>query len=247
MKNKRVGYARVSTDKQETQQQIDALNRAGCEHVFTDDGVSGYFTAAFERQGFLAAISAMSEGDTLVVVKLDRLGRSVPDLIATTMKMQDMGLNFASLGDHIDTTSAVGKMTFHVLASVAQFERDITSERTKAAMQAFREGTRKTSTGKPWHRPRLLSDAKLDWAEAMMQEQGVGPHALARQLKVSYHTLWRALNRRKEEKQRMRAAAQAKAEAVLAEAGVTAPWQQTNEGEHDLAEREDGRANTAGA
>ena len=129
-----IGYARVSTHEQKLDLQLDALNAAGCVRVFCDT-LSG---SRDERPGLLQALAASERGDVLVVWKLDRLGRSLPHLVATVGELQARGVEFRSLQEAIDTTTPGGRLVFHVFAALAQFERELVRERTKAGLEAAR-------------------------------------------------------------------------------------------------------------
>ena len=130
----RIGYARVSTTDQSLNLQTDALHAAGCERLFTDT-VSG---ATVERPGLTAALNTCRPGDTLVVWKLDRLGRSLPHLVETVRDLIAHGVGFKRLQESIDTTTSGGKLIFHIFASLAEFERDLIRERTNAGLSAAR-------------------------------------------------------------------------------------------------------------
>ncbi|MBN3803860.1 recombinase family protein [Paraburkholderia sp. Ac-20336] len=132
----KIGYARVSTDEQNLDLQISALRAAGCEVVFEDHGVSG---AEFSRPGLDAALAGAKDGDTLVVWRLDRLGRSLGKLIELVERLNRTGIQFQSLTEAICTTSSGGMFIFHMMAALAQFERALISERTRAGMKAARE------------------------------------------------------------------------------------------------------------
>src|SRR3954471_17541754 len=123
-----IGYARVSTLDQTLALQQDALSAAGCEHIYTDTA-SG---AATDRPGLTQALSHLRPGDTLVVWRLDRLGRSLAHLIDTIRDLQEQGIGFRSLQEQIDTTTSSGKLVFHVFGALAEFERDLIRERTHA-------------------------------------------------------------------------------------------------------------------
>src|SRR5690348_13881508 len=129
-----VGYARVSTTDQTLTLQQDALTSAGCTRIFTDTA-SG---AQTERQGLTEALSFVRPGDTLVVWKLDRLGRSLKDLITRITELETRKIGFQSLTEQIDTTTSGGKLIFHIFGALAEFERDIIRERTTAGLEAAR-------------------------------------------------------------------------------------------------------------
>ncbi len=132
-----VGYARVSTDDQNLDLQINALRKAGVPEKQTfKEHISG---VASRRPEFQKALKNLREGDTLVVWKLDRLGRSLKELVMLADDFKARGIAFKSLTEHIDTTTAMGNMFFNIMATLAQFERDLISERTKAGLQAARE------------------------------------------------------------------------------------------------------------
>lgn len=180
-----IGYARVSTDDQNVALQRDALNAAGCEKIFEDQGISG---ATRSRPGLDAALAALSVGDTLVVWKLDRLGRSMSHLIETITRLGDRNVGFRSLSEAIDTASAGGRLVFHLMGALAEFERALIIERTTAGLKAaklrgIRVGRRKS-----------LTKAQVDHARLLLQN-GERAGAVARSLKVSRSTLYRALAR----------------------------------------------------
>ena len=183
----KIGYARVSTDDQNLDLQLDALTRAGCEQVFTDHGVSG---ALIQREGLSQAIAAVERGDVLVVWKLDRLGRSLSFLIELIEKLRNEGAGFESLSDGINTISAGGKLVFHIMGALAEFERSLISERSKAGMQAARR------RGKHLGRPHKLSREQINHAAQMIQEGRETVSGMAGLLSVDRTTLYRALNRK---------------------------------------------------
>ena len=129
-----IGYARVSTDDQNTQLQTDALERAGCNRIFREKA-SG---AKTDRPELARVLDTLRKGDVLVVWKLDRLGRSLPHLIELVADFETRGIGFRSLTENIDTTSATGRMFFHMMGALAQFERDRIRERTLAGLVAAR-------------------------------------------------------------------------------------------------------------
>ena len=145
-----IGYARVSTHEQTINLQQDALQKAGCDPVYTDT-TNG---AQTERKDLQDALQYLREGDVLVVWRLDRLSRSLKHLIETITALEERGIGFKSLSESIDTTTSGGKLVFHVFGALAEFERDLIQERTKAGLAAARarvrrEGDRKPPLSKP--------------------------------------------------------------------------------------------------
>ncbi len=132
---KKIGYARVSTEDQNLALQIVALQKAGCERLFTDQGISG---ATFVRPGLSAALDAACAGDSLIVWRLDRLGRSLTHLVMLIDELGTRGVQFVSLTESINTTNSGGRLMLHMMAALAEFERTLISERTRAGMQAAR-------------------------------------------------------------------------------------------------------------
>jgi DNA invertase Pin-like site-specific DNA recombinase len=132
----KIGYARVSTEEQNLGLQISALTLASCDVLFQDHGISG---ATFSRPGLDAALVRLDEGDTLVVWRLDRLGRSLSNLVELIEGLNKRGVQFQSLTESINTTSSGGMFMFHMMAALAQFERSLISERTRAGMKAARD------------------------------------------------------------------------------------------------------------
>jgi len=130
----KIGYARVSTDEQNPELQIDALKAAGCDRVFVDT-VSG---AKSDRVELTKAKELLRSGDTLVVWRLDRLGRSLTDLIEWINELSDRGVHFESVQEKIDTATPTGKLVFHIFGAIAEFERDLIRERTSAGLAAAR-------------------------------------------------------------------------------------------------------------
>jgi excisionase family DNA binding protein len=154
-----IGYARVSTLDQNLDLQRDALGKAGCERTF-EDKESG---AKAERAGLAKALDALRPGDTLVVWKLDRLGRSLKHLVQTVQALSEKGIGFKSLQESLDTTSSGGKLIFHIFAALAEFERDIIRERTQAGLVAAR------ARGRQGGRPRGRDERKRAAAIALSQ------------------------------------------------------------------------------
>lgn len=178
-----VGYARVSTQDQNPDLQLDALKAAGCEKVFTEKA-SG---AQRHRPELAAALSYMRTGDSLIVWKLDRLARSMPQLIDTVSTLEDQGIGFRSLTEAIDTTTAGGKLVFHIFGALAEFERSVIRERTRAGLKAARDRGRKGG------RPPALSAADLAAAKALLRDPKITVDEVATRLKVSPATLYRHL------------------------------------------------------
>ena len=140
-----IGYARISTQEQTLNLQQDALHNAGCDRIFTDTA-SG---AQAERKGLEQALSYVRKGDTLVVWRLDRLGRSLPHLITTMTALEERGIGFKSLTENIDTTTSGGKLIFHIFGALAEFERNLIRERTQAGLTAARARGKKAAGQKP--------------------------------------------------------------------------------------------------
>lgn len=178
-----IGYARVSTQEQDPALQLDALSQAGCDKVFTEKA-SG---AQRDRPQLIGALEYMREGDTLVVWKLDRLARSLRQLIETVELLEDRRIGFRSLTEAIDTMSPGGKLVFHIFASLAEFERGIIRERTKAGLAAAR------ARGKIGGRPPALANADLTAAKALLRDSNITVEEVARRVNVSPSTLYRHL------------------------------------------------------
>lgn len=174
-----IGYARVSTQDQNLALQIDALKKAGCK--FFEDKVSG---SRAERPGLDKALELLREGDTLVVWKLDRLGRSVKNLVDLVGMLHKQGVQFKSLTDSIDTGTPSGRFFFHVMASLAEMERELTIERTRAGLETARK------LGSVGGRKRKMTDSKIVSAKKLLAN-GVPPREVAKNLGVSMPTLYR--------------------------------------------------------
>lgn len=177
-----IGYARVSTQDQSLELQREALVKAGCKKVYTDK-LSG---AQANRPGLSKTLEILREGDTLVVWKLDRLGRSVKHLVDLVAGLAQQGVHFKSLTDSIDTTTASGRFFFHVMASLAEMERELTIERTRAGLEAARQ------LGRKGGRKRQMTDSKIASAKKLLAS-GVPPKDVAENLGVSVPTLYRWL------------------------------------------------------
>lgn len=176
-----IGYARVSTVDQSLALQRDALSEAGCEKIFTEQ-MSG---AVAERPELAAALQFAREGDTLIVWKLDRLARSVKQLIETVENLRTRGIGFRSLTEAIDTTTAQGRLVFHMFSALAEFERSLIRERTQAGLSAARRAGR--TGGRP---PKLTAD-DIEVAKTMLANPDIGVADIADRLKVSMATLYR--------------------------------------------------------
>lgn len=179
-----VGYARVSTDEQRLDLQIRALERAGCEKIFSDQGISGY---RFSRGGLKAALRHLRPGGTLVVWRLDRLGRSLSGLVRLMEQLGARGIHFHSVTENIDTGSSGGRLMFHMMAALAEFERSLISERTRAGMAAAR------ARGCVVGRPRALDDQQIRAARCAIRCRGATLASVSSEFGVSPRTLRRRL------------------------------------------------------
>jgi DNA invertase Pin-like site-specific DNA recombinase len=185
----KIGYARVSTKDQSLNLQKDALEKAGCKKIYSEQ-ISGTKT---ERAKLDEMIKHLRQGDVIVVWKLDRLGRSLRDLVNLISKFQDLGVGFKSLHDNIDTTTPTGKLTFHLFAALAEFERDIISDRTKAGLASAR------ARGRKGGRPKGLSKKAQDkarLAESLYNEKDNSIGEICEYLSISKPTLYRYLSSR---------------------------------------------------
>src|SRR5215218_8648198 len=176
-----VGYARISNTDQTLDLQQDALTKAGCTRIFTDTA-SG---AQTERKGLTEALDYVRIGDTLVVWKLDRLGRSLKDLITRITELNDRKIGFKSLTENIDTTTSGGKLIFHIFGALAEFERDIIRERTNAGLEAARV------RGKLGGRPPALTPEKIKLARKFYADKNMPVAEICKMLGISRHTLRR--------------------------------------------------------
>ncbi|MCJ2144343.1 recombinase family protein [Methylobacterium sp. E-066] len=178
-----IGYARVSTQDQNPELQVDALERAGCNRLYVEKA-SG---AQRDRPELKAALASVSTGDTIVVWKLDRVARSLSQLIATFDDLELRGIGLRSLTEAIDTTTSGGKLVFHIFGALAEFERSIIRERTMAGLLAAR------ARGRLGGRPKLLSAADLDVARVLLRDGTLTVSAVAERLGVTASTLYRYL------------------------------------------------------
>ena len=179
----KIGYARVSTQDRDLALQIDALTKEGCEKIFQEKA-SG---AQRDRPELKAALSYMRAGDILIVWKLDHLARSMKQLIETVEDFEARGIGLKSLQDPIDTSSASGKLVFHIFAALAEFERGVIRDRTKAGLKSARE------RGRIGGRPKLLSDKDLQAAKALLKDRTITVAEVAKRLGVSLSTLYNHL------------------------------------------------------
>jgi len=177
-----IGYARVSTEDQNLALQLNALKQGGCTRIFTDK-IGG---ARADRPGLNETLSHLRVGDTLVVWKLDRLGRSVKGLVDLVNTLEERGVHFRSLTDGIDTKTPAGRFFFHIMASLAQMERELIVERTRAGLAAARK------LGRIGGRKRRMTDNKIKAARRLLTG-GTPPRDVAENLGVSVPTLYRWL------------------------------------------------------
>jgi DNA invertase Pin-like site-specific DNA recombinase len=176
-----IGYARISTTDQTLALQQDALEKAGCERIFTDTA-SG---AKAERIGLEEALDHLRDGDTLVVWRLDRLGRSLKHLIETITSLNERGIGFKSITEAIDTTTSGGKLIFHIFGALAEFERDIIRERTQAGLTAAR------ARGRKGGRPKALTSKKTEQLRTLYNDKNRSIGEICRTLSISRATLYR--------------------------------------------------------
>ena len=175
-----IGYARVSTNDQNLELQREALIKAGCQKIF-EDTISG---SRVDRPGLAKALEMLREGDALVVWKLDRLGRSVKQLVNLVSNFHTQGVQFKSLTDAIDTGTPSGRFFFHVMASLAEMERELTVERTRAGLEMARQ------LGRKGGRKPKMTDSKIASAKKLLAS-GIPPKDVANNLSVSIPTLYR--------------------------------------------------------
>ncbi len=176
-----IGYARVSTQEQTLNLQTDALTNVGCMKIFTDTA-SG---AKAERKGLEEALAYVRAGDSLVIWKLDRLGRSLKHLIETITDLNNRNIGFKSLTENIDTTTSGGKLIFHIFGALAEFERDIIRERTQAGLQAAR------ARGRKGGRPKALTGKKIMMARELYENKNNSISEICKSLNISRATLYR--------------------------------------------------------
>ena len=176
-----IGYARVSTHEQNLDMQLDALKQAGCEKTFTDK----ISTLKAERKGLQEALEFLRPGDVLVVWKLDRLGRTLRQLIELVASFNQKGIGFKSLKETIDTTTSTGKLVFHIFAALAEFERDIIHERTRAGLDAAR------ARGRTGGRPKALNPKQAAQAKSLYESRKHSIKDICDTLGISRGTLYK--------------------------------------------------------
>jgi DNA invertase Pin-like site-specific DNA recombinase len=175
-----IGYARVSTNDQRLDLQLNALEALGCKKIYQDQ-ISGLKK---DRPGLQQALEQLREGDVFVIWKLDRLGRSVKDLISFVETLEKQQVNFKSLTEQIDTTTSQGRFIFNIMASLAQMERDLVAERTRAGLTAAK------AKGRIGGRRRLMTKSKIESARSLLTS-GIPAKDVARDLGVSVPTLYK--------------------------------------------------------
>jgi len=178
-----LGYARISTLEQNTLLQTDALKAAGCYRIFTDKASGG----REDRPQLIKALDQLRPSDTLVVWRLDRLGRSLRHLIDTVTELSDHKIGFRSLTENIDTTTSGGKLVFHFFGALAEFERDLIRERTMAGLDAAR------ARGRSGGRPTVMTPDKVALARQMRDSNQHTTEAIAQVLGVSRASVYRHL------------------------------------------------------
>lgn len=178
-----VGYARVSTQDQTPQLQIDALKSLGCDRIF-EEKASG---AQRDRPQLMAALDYARKGDTIVVWKLDRLARSTKQLIETVEVLEERGVGFRSLTENMDTTTSGGRLIFHIFAALAEFERSVIRERTTAGLKAAKE------RGRVGGRPLAMQKSDLAAARALLADPSITTRQVAERLGISVSTLYKHL------------------------------------------------------
>lgn len=185
-KGRKIGYARVSTKDQKLRMQLDGLNAVRCDLIFKDHGVSG---AKAARPGLDKMLKALQPGDTVVVFKLDRLGRSVLNLSDLLVRFERKGIDFCSVSEGINTTCPSGKLVFHIFSAVAEFHRDLIIENTVAGMEAAKR------RGKHIGRPYALNPDQIVGAHELIFRENLSVAEAAIRLKVHPLTLTRAFER----------------------------------------------------
>lgn len=179
--NQRIGYARVSADDRKLDLQRDALNRAGCAKIY-EETASG---KAVGRPALEQCRKALRPGDTLVVWRLDRVGRSLPDLVQIVVELEQRGIGFESLSERIETSSAAGKLVFDVFTALAEFERNLIRERTHAGLAAAR------ARGRAGGRKPKLDAQQIHEINRLMTDPNISVNQIAKRYKVSRTTIYK--------------------------------------------------------
>lgn len=179
----RIGYARVSTDDQDLSLQLDALNEAGCQIIYQEK-TSG---KSLQRTEWDQCLKALRSGDTLVVWRMDRLSRSLTDLVKTITDLEERGIGFESLTEKVETSSATGKLMFHVFAAMAEFERNVIRERTHAGLKAAR------ARGRMGGRPPKLNEQQKKEIRALLRDPSIRVVDIAKRYGVSRATIYRSV------------------------------------------------------
>lgn len=180
-----IGYVRVSTSDQNLDLQLDALKQIGCDKIYKDIA-SG---AKADRVGLAEVLKYIRKGDTLVVWRLDRLGRSLRHLIDTINQINDQGSYFRSIQESIDTSTSGGKLIFHIFGALAEFERDIIRDRTNAGLEAARK------RGRFGGRPKKMDKKKIALAKTLMADKSNSINDICEILHISKATLYRCLKK----------------------------------------------------
>ena len=178
-----IGYARVSTTEQDTALQRDSLQAAECQRIY-EESASG---SSKERPELQKCLDHLRAGDTLIVWRLDRLGRSLKDLVEIITDLENKEIGFKSLNESIDTTTAGGKLIFHIFAALSEFERSLIQERTKAGLIAAR------ARGRKGGRPKKLNEKDIQKAQTMLDDKSIPVTEIAEHFKISRSTLYNVL------------------------------------------------------
>ncbi|HDK27857.1 MAG TPA: recombinase family protein [Candidatus Atribacteria bacterium] len=179
-----VGYARISTEKQDLNAQLDLLKLAGCTKIFTDV----YTGSKCNRPNFDKMLSFVRKGDCICVYKLDRFSRSLKDLIIITNELKEKGIDFKSLNEKIDTSSPEGKLFFHIIGAFAEYEINIIRERTKAGLASAR------SRGRIGGRPKKMTDEKVKMAKSLHANKDLKVKDICKELDVGRCTFYKMIN-----------------------------------------------------
>jgi DNA invertase Pin-like site-specific DNA recombinase len=182
----KLGYARVSTTEQDLSLQLDGLGDAGCEKIY-EDRISG---AKTDRPGLQEALAYLRKGDTLVVWRLDRLGRSLKHLIETVNDLEERGIGFQSLQEAIDTTTSSGRLVFHIFGALAEFERNLIRERTHVGLEAAR------ARGRKGGRPKALNTKKIELLYELYDSKKHTVKEICEMMGISKPTLYSYLRER---------------------------------------------------